>query len=246
LACRSYRIQHLDQQRRYAFEKRKVYQEKGYAILPDAYIDTALMAAHWDEILRFMATIKLKHTTASQLFRRLNSYSKQHPLYGALKEFGKIPKTIFILKYIDDPAFRQAIEKQLNKAESSQKLSKAISFGHGQEIIQADKAEQDLAEACRRLIKNVIICWNYLYMTQQLQTTTTEERRAELMAAFTHGSIVSWQHINLHGEYDFSDEKLRDSVGLNLPEILGFKRGEIREGSISLKVNGDSKLPKTL
>ncbi len=224
------RIAHLDRQRLYAFEKRKVYQEKGYAILPDAYIDTTLIAAQWDEMLRFIATIKLKHTTASQLFKRLNSYSRQHPLYCALKEFGKIPKTIFILKYLDDAAFRQAIEKQLNKIESAQKFSRAISFGHGQEIIQADKTEQDLAEGCRRLIKNAIICWNYLYLTQQLQEAQTEERRAGLIAAIKNGSVVSWQHINLHGEYDFSDEKLRDSVGLNLSEILGFKRRETREG----------------
>ncbi|HNB74274.1 MAG TPA: Tn3 family transposase [Acidobacteriota bacterium] len=138
---------------------------------------------------------------------------------------------------IDDVVFRQAIEKQLNKVESSQKFSKAISFGHDQEIIQADKAEQDLAEGCRRLIKNAIICWNYLYLTQQLQEAQTNERRTGLLAAIKNGSVVSWQHINLHGEYDFSDEKLRDSVeklrdsvGLNLPEILRFKREEIREG----------------
>jgi TnpA family transposase len=41
----------------------------------------------------------LKVTTASQLFKRLNSYSNQHPLYQALKEFGKIIKSRFILKY---------------------------------------------------------------------------------------------------------------------------------------------------
>ncbi len=33
-------------------------------------------------------------------------------------------------------------------------------------------------------------------------------------------SIVIWHHLNLHGEYDFSDEKLRDSVGFDLPRIL--------------------------
>ena len=66
-------------------------------------------------ILRFVATIKLKQTTASQLFKRLNSYSNQHPLYQALKEFGKIIKTLFILRYIDDVELRQSIEKQLNK-----------------------------------------------------------------------------------------------------------------------------------
>lgn len=224
------RLQNLGKQRLYAFEKRRMYEEKGYAVLPDAYINTEMIAARWDEILRFAATIKLKHTTASQLFKRLNSYSKQHPLYTALKEFGKIPKSVFILSYVDDQRFRQAIEKQLNKIESAQKFSKAISFSHNQEIPQADKAEQDLAEGCRRLIKNAIICWNYLYLSQQLQEAKTEERRTELIAAVKNGSVVSWQHINLHGEYDFSDEKLRDSIGLNLPEILGFKKGKNREG----------------
>ena len=34
------------------------------------------------------------------------------------------------------------------------------------------------------------------------------------------GSIVHWHHLNLHGEYDFSEERLRDSVGLDLSKIL--------------------------
>ncbi|MBC8871867.1 MAG: site-specific integrase [Planctomycetes bacterium] len=44
--------------------------------------------------------------------------------------------------------------------------------------------------------------------------------RRDLIAAIRNGSVVTWQHINLHGEYDFSDEKLKDSVGLRVPKIL--------------------------
>jgi hypothetical protein len=36
--------------------------------------------------------------------------------------------------------------------------------------------------------------------------------RQVFLDAVAHGSVISWQHINLLGEYDFSDEKLRDSV----------------------------------
>src|SRR3984893_11610699 len=61
-----------------------------------------------------IAIIKLKEVTASDLFRRLNSYSKQHALYRALKAFGQIPKSLFILQVIDDPVLRQAIEKQMD------------------------------------------------------------------------------------------------------------------------------------
>ena len=32
-----------------------------------------------------------------------------------------------------------------------------------------------------------------------------------------HGSVVAWQHINLLGENDFSEEKLQDTVGIRPP-----------------------------
>ncbi len=240
------RIKHLGHQRLYSFERRKNYEERGYEILPAAYIDTEIIKEHWDSILRFIATIKLKQTTATQLFKRLNSYSKQHALYRALKEFGKIIKSQFILRYIDDPEFRQSIEKQLNKIESAQKFSKAISFGHNQEFMQGEKEEQEIAAGCRRLIKNAIICWNYLYLSQQLHEALTEERRAELLESIKNGSVVSWQHINLHGEYDFSDDKLQDSVGLDLPKIVGFLQAKTWEVKKQAKPVAQMSLPEIL
>ena len=53
---------------------------------------TPAPATNWDDILRLIATIKLKEVTASELFRRLNSYSKQHALYHALKAFRQNPE----------------------------------------------------------------------------------------------------------------------------------------------------------
>ena len=41
--------------------------------------------------------------------------------------------------------------------------------------------------------------------------------------------MVTWQHINLHGEYDFSDEKLRDTVGLEVSKILTSQPAKQRE-----------------
>lgn len=212
------RIKGLGRQQRYAFKPRKHYEGLGHVLLPDRSIREAFIEDHWDEVLRFIATIRLKVMTASQLFKRLNSYSKQHPLYRALKEFGKIPKTLFILKYVDDPAFRQAIEKQLNKVEGSNKFSKAISFGHNQEFIQSEKEDQEIAEGCRRLIKNAIVCWNYLYLSRELGKQTDETHRAELIEAIGNGLVATWKHFNLHGEFDFSDERMVDSVGLTVPK----------------------------
>lgn len=217
------RIKGLGRQHLYAFKPRQHYQEQGHALLPRHRIREALIENQWDEVLRFIATIRLKIATASQLFKRLNSYSRQHPLYRALKEFGKITKTLFILKYCDDLQLRQAIEKQLNKGENSNKFSKAVSFGHSHEFLQGEKEDQEIAEACRRLIKNAITCWNYLYLSRRLAEEKNEERRAALIEAIRNGSVATWAHFNLHGEFDFSDERMVDSMGLTPPKNPGLK-----------------------
>jgi hypothetical protein len=183
-----------------------------------------------------IATIKLKEVTASDLFRRLNSYSKQHALYHALKAFGQIPKSLFILRLIDDPALRQAIEKQLDRIEHAHRFTRAVSVGNPREFLQAEKEEQEMAEACKRLIKNCIICWNYLYLSQKLEDSEDIASREAFLEAVANGSAVSWQHINLLGEYDFSDEKLQDTVGIKPPKLEdqrdtflgGAKRAELQ------------------
>ena len=125
----------------------------------------------------------------------------------------------FILQVIDDPVLRQAIEKQLDRIEHVHRFTRAVSVGNPREFLQAEKEDQEMAEACKRLIKNCIICWNYLYLSQKLEEIEDAASRQVFLDAVAHGSVISWQHINLLGEYDFSDENLRDSVGIRPPKL---------------------------
>ena len=111
------RFKNLERQRLYIFRSRKGSDRSAWKIKAAGYAEDEIVIQQWDEILRLIATIKLKEVTASDLFRRLNSYSKQHALYQALKAFGQVPKSLFILQVIDDPVLRQAIEKQLDRIE---------------------------------------------------------------------------------------------------------------------------------
>lgn len=169
--------------------------------------------------MRLVTTIKLKENTASDIFRRLNSYSKQHTLYQTLKAFGQIIKSLFILRYLDEVELRQAIEKQLNKVELFNRLTRAVAVGSPREFTQAEKEEQEIAEACNRLIKNCIICWNYLYLTHKLKQITDDEEKGRLLNIISNHSIMTWAHINMLGEYDFSEEKRKDSVGILSPKM---------------------------
>ena len=195
----------------------KCYDE--WPIKPSKTINEDLIEEHWDEILRLVVTIKLKENTASDIFRRLNSYSKQHKLYAALKAFGRIIKSIFIMQYIDDVELRQAIEKQLNRIELANRFTRAVAVGNPREFTNGEKEEQEIAESCNRLIKNSIICWNYMYLEKKLQKSDSQEQDVLMHAIKTH-SPMSWAHINMLGEYDFSEEKMKDSYEILPTKII--------------------------
>lgn len=105
------RIKNLKKQNLYIFKSRKKIVRSDWKITPDKYVLEREIENNWDDILRLITTIKLKETTASDIFRRLNSYPKQHALYKSMKAFGQIIKSLFILRYLDELDLRQAIEK---------------------------------------------------------------------------------------------------------------------------------------
>ena len=208
------RIKNFKDQQLYGINSPKYYQELGYQVLPKRKINIEIIEENWDDILRFILTIKSRRTTASQLLKRLTSYSKHHKLFTAIKEFGKIIKTDFLLTYIDDVGLRQRIEKQLNKVESANRFSKAVFFGNNAEFIFATQEEQNIANNCKRLIQNAVILWNYLYIDKKLQEAKSQSQKDEIIEAIKNSSIVHWSHINFYGTYDFTkvDKKVLSMI----------------------------------
>ena len=128
---------------------------------------------------------------------------------------------MFILRYMYDLEFRQAIEKQLNRGENSNKFSKAVAFGNNQDIIFEEKEDQEIAENCRQLIKNCIILWNYLYLIKLLQSDDQDLAQYALIV-LQKGNVLAWKHVLLHGEYDLSLENTNDEFGLMDPKITAL------------------------
>ncbi|HEX8506232.1 MAG TPA: Tn3 family transposase [Hymenobacter sp.] len=140
------------------------------------------------------AYLRQKHVTASTLLRRLTSYSQQHPVYLALRELGRVGRTQFLLRCTDDQSLRKRIDEQLDKLESTHNFARTVFYGQNGQISYADKEEQQLADACKQLVKNVIVCWSCIYFNPYLFQATVAERQpvADAIAA---SSPVSWQHI---------------------------------------------------
>ncbi len=215
------RIQSFQDQQLYAFAGMEVPDLTAYALAPVKRIDRALIEAQWDTLLRLVVSLKQKHVTASTLLRRLNSYSQQHPVYLALRELGRVVRTEFLLRYMDDQALRKRIDDQLDRLESARHFAWVVFYGQNGQIPYAGKEEQQLADACKRLVQNVIVCWNCLYLNQYLFQAPAAERQ-QVADAIAASSPVSWQHINLHGEFDFSDEALKDSLRFDIEALFAF------------------------
>jgi hypothetical protein len=75
------------------------------------------MKQGWDDFARVAGSLKRGYVTASLLVSRLQAYPRQGHLTKLLQEYGRLVKTIFILRYLEDAALRHRIRTQLNKGE---------------------------------------------------------------------------------------------------------------------------------
>lgn len=199
------RIKRIETQALYDFHRKAYYEEKGCRLVPRNPVKQAIVEEHWDEMLRFMATIKLGHSSASQLFARLNSYSSDHPLYQALKAFGRIVKSQYLVTYYDDLRLRQRVQKQLNVVELSNKFHDAVFWDRKSEFHVGTREEQEKYTLCRSVLQNAIILWNYLTLSTQLLEVKRDNSEAydEMVEEIGRGSVLTWRHVDFQGKYDF-------------------------------------------
>jgi TnpA family transposase len=69
-------------------------------LLMGGTINTKQITDHWDEMLRLTASLRLETVAASLLLRKLASYPRQNGLAWALREVGRLEKTLFTLEWL--------------------------------------------------------------------------------------------------------------------------------------------------
>ena len=97
-------------------------------------------------------------------------------------------------------------------------------FSNNQEFQSGNREEQEISTACKVLIQNAIVLLNTLILSQQLTNTSNAEERSEMLKAMTSGSLLTWLHVNLQGEYDFRQRAANDS-SFDMAKILALRLG---------------------
>lgn len=77
-------------------------------------LNNLAIRTHWDEILRMATSIKQGTVAASLTLRKLGSYPRQNSLAVALRELGRIERTLFILDWLQSAELRRRVHAGLN------------------------------------------------------------------------------------------------------------------------------------
>jgi hypothetical protein len=95
---------------------------------PNLLVNRRQIAAQWKEILRLTTSIKRGTVTASFILRKLGAYPRQNSLALALRELGRVERTLFTLEWLQSPELRRRVQVGLNKGEAKNALARAVFF----------------------------------------------------------------------------------------------------------------------
>ena len=156
--------------------------------------------AHWDEILRLATSIKQGTVTASLMLRKLGSYPRQNGLAVALRELGRIERTLFILDWLQSVELRRRVNAGLNKGEARNALARAVFFNRLGEIRDRSFEQQRYRASGLNLVTAAIVLWNTVYLERA--TAALQGHGQEVDATLLrYLSPLGWEHINLTGDY---------------------------------------------
>ena len=158
------------------------------------------LRAHWDDVLRLAASIKHGTVTASLMLRKLGSYPRQNGLAIALRELGRIERTLFILDWLQNVELRQRVHAGLNKGEARNALARAVFIHRLGEIRDRTFEQQRYRASGLNLVTAAIVLWNTVYLDRATQALRETGRLPDAgMLQFL--SPLGWEHINLTGDY---------------------------------------------
>ena len=153
------------------------------------------------QVLRSPATTHQHHTYRPALG---GPATKDRPtkLARALEELGRLIKTLYLLRFIDDEAYRRHILVQLNRGEGRHQLARIVFHGKRGELRQRYREGQEDQLGALGLVVNVIVLWDTIYMDaalNQLRVEGFDVRDDDV----TRLSPLGFDYINMLGRYAF-------------------------------------------
>ena len=196
------RIRDLADKRLYVPKDRNAYAKIN--VLIGGTINEKQIHSQWDEILRVATSIKQGTVTASLMLRKLGSYRRQNSLAVALRELGRIERSLFMLDWMQNVELRRRVQSGLNKGEARNALARAVFFNRLGELRDRSFENQRYRASGLNLVTAAIILWNTVYLERAVQALQDYGQIID-MGLLKHLSPLGWDHINLTGDYTWQN-----------------------------------------
>jgi hypothetical protein len=183
-----------------SFKDPKIYEK--YLIKPSKKLDQKLIKEDWNNLQHILASMLMGHINHNVVVKKLSSHKRKTKTQQALWEYNKILQSMHILKFIDDPLYRQAIRGALSRIEGYHQLIGKIGGVHGGKFRGTTENELMVWNECCSLIANVIIYYNTLILSQIYQAQE-KQGNTQVLEFIKRLSPIAWCHIILDGYYQF-------------------------------------------
>jgi TnpA family transposase len=139
----------------------------------DEVIDWDLIERHWPDLLRAGISIREGRLSSVTLLRRLGNHSRRNRLYKALRELGRVIRTITLLRYLSEPGLRDQIAAVTNRTEAFHNFAQFLMIG-GRLIGHNDPDYQERVVKFNELVANTAIFSTALDITDAANALAAE------------------------------------------------------------------------
>lgn len=173
-------------------------------IKPEKKFKLDLIEEEWDNAQHIYASLLMRETSQSVVVGKLSSHKRSSKTRDALWEYDKILMSMHILKFIDDPAYQQAIRGALNRIEGYHQLIAKIGGVNGGKFRGTTEAELAIWNECCRFVANCIIYYSGIILSK-IYEHQEKLGNTEILEIIKRFSPIAWCHIILDGFYQFKD-----------------------------------------
>ncbi len=165
-------------------------------------IDLGRVRQHWGDILRLVASIHTGAVSAHDVIRMLAPAGKSTQLGDALAHYGRIFKTLHVLAYVDDEAYRRQIKGMRNLQEGRHDMARHVFHGGKGELRQHYHEGMEDQLGALGLVLNCVTLWNTVYLDAALDRLRADGYPARDQDVARLSPYMR-RHLNVHGHYSF-------------------------------------------
>jgi TnpA family transposase len=162
-----------------------------------------LIASIWDEFVRVAASVQTGQCTAVQALARFGSAARGQPVYDGGVHIGRLFRTIYLIDYLTNPAFRAELQHVLNRGEAVHTVQRAIHIGKIPLELARHHDSLSAVSSALALLTNAVMAWNTIHMQRAVDQIESMSGEAVQAADLRRIAPTHLEGINLRGTFDF-------------------------------------------